>query len=286
MRRVIFIIIILLALYSCKSRKYKGFRFIGEDFYYSMIQIGDQNIKSKPGDFLTVNLRYKTMEDSSFFQGIRKFRIKFPTDKASIDHCFSLLCPGDSMIFIFPARIFFEVNLQRSLPAFFDSLDMMKMEVRLLSIQTSDEYEKQKKDFLDWAKDMKQKENAVLFTFLKDEKITIQPVSEGFYIIPVKAGSGRRVKPGDHIWIRYKGKFLNGKYFDGMLNSTSPVDFIYGTQMFLIEGLNQALAYLTEGEKVMVILPSSLAFGQEGSAGGIVPPFTSLIYELELVRIE
>ena len=226
------------------------------------------------------------MKDSIFFHGTRKFRLHPQVKKASLDYCFSMLSEGDSTIFLLPAKILFEENLHRSLPSFFDSTDMMKMEIRLLSIQTAKEYEKQKKEFLRWANAMKLKENVILSTFLKEEKITIPPVKEGFYIIPIYPGNGRRLVKGDHIWIRYKGKFLNGKFFDGTVNQASPIDFIYGTQMFLIEGLDQALSYLTEKEKVMVILPSSLAFGQEGSAGGIVPPFTSLIYELELVRIE
>jgi FKBP-type peptidyl-prolyl cis-trans isomerase FkpA len=286
MRLVFVLTFIILVLFSCKSRKYKGFRYIGEGFYYSLVQIGDKAGKSKPGDFLTVNLSYKTIRDSSFFRGTRKFRLKPHITKASLDYCFSKLNLGDSIIYLIPAKVFFEKNLHRNLPVFFDSLDIMKMEVRLLAIQTAAEYEKQKQDFLEWAKNMKLNENAILSTFLRDEKISVPPVREGFYIIPVRQGKGRTVKTGDHLWIRYKGKFLNGEYFDEMANSPLPVDFIYGTRMFLIEGLDRALSYMTEGEKAMVILPSSLAFGQEGSATGLVPPFTSLIYELELIRIE
>jgi FKBP-type peptidyl-prolyl cis-trans isomerase FkpA len=286
MRLVFFFIFMVFMACSCKNFRYPGYSHISEDFYCSLIQMGDKDIKPKTGDFLTVILSYKTMDDSVFFHGTRKFRLLSQVKKASLDHCFSILSPGDSTRFLMPAKIFFEENLHRSLPVFFDSKDMMKMDIRLLSIQTAKEYEKQKKEFLRWAKDMKINENVILSTFLKDEKINIPPVKEGFYLIPIHPGNGRRVVKGDHIWIRYKGKFLNGKFFDGTVNLATPVDFIYGTQMFLIEGLDQALSYLAEGEKVMVILPSSLAFGQEGSAGGIVPPFTSLIYELELVRIE
>ena len=286
MRISIFFILVFFITFSCKSFRYPGFSYIAEDFYCSLIEIGDKDLKPKPGDFLTANLCYKTMDDSVFFQGTRKFRLHPKLRKASLDYCFSTLSEGDSTIFLMPAKIFFKENLNRNLPSFFDSTDMMKMEIRLLSIQSAKEYERQKNEFLKWANAMKIKENVILSNFLKEEKINVPPVKEGFYIIPVYPGNGRRLIKGDHIWIKYKGKFLNGKFFDGTVNQASPVDFIYGTQMFLIEGLNQALAYLTEKEKVMVILPSSLAFGQEGSTSGIVPPFTSLIYELELVRIE
>jgi len=54
----------------------------------------------------------------------------------------------------------------------------------------------------------------------------------------------------------------------------------------LIDGLDEALGRMYEGEKALVILPSELAFGSFGSAGGIIPPYTTLIYELEVLKVE
>ena len=42
---------------------------------------------------------------------------------------------------------------------------------------------------------------------------------------------------------------------------------------------------MSEGEKALVILPSDLAFGETGSSTGIIPPFTSLLFEVELKKI-
>ena len=42
---------------------------------------------------------------------------------------------------------------------------------------------------------------------------------------------------------------------------------------------------MTEGEKSLFILPSEIAFGKEGSSTGIIPPYTSLIFEVEVLKV-
>jgi FKBP-type peptidyl-prolyl cis-trans isomerase len=39
------------------------------------------------------------------------------------------------------------------------------------------------------------------------------------------------------------------------------------------------------GEKSLFIIPSDLAFGNSGSSTGIIPPFTSLIFEVEILAV-
>ena len=41
-----------------------------------------------------------------------------------------------------------------------------------------------------------------------------------------------------------------------------------------------------EGDKAAIILPSGLAWGSKGSSTGIIPPFTSVIYEIDLVSVQ
>ena len=49
--------------------------------------------------------------------------------------------------------------------------------------------------------------------------------------------------------------------------------------------MEDAIGMMHEGEKALFIMPSELAFGENGSSTGIIPPFTSLIFEVELVAI-
>lgn len=56
--------------------------------------------------------------------------------------------------------------------------------------------------------------------------------------------------------------------------------------MFLIAGLEEALGRMYEHEKALIIVPSNLAFGSYGTADNIVPPYTTLIYEVEVIKVE
>ena len=47
-----------------------------------------------------------------------------------------------------------------------------------------------------------------------------------------------------------------------------------------------ALYKLKKGEKAKIILPSQLAFGDQGSSNGVIPPYTPLVYQIEIIDIK
>ncbi len=280
------ILIVLATLLLSSCSKIPGYKKLTPEIYFSLKQFGNPGKKLVVGDYVTVNIEYRTSRDSVFFQGIRKVKLNPPLDDASVDHCFLKMNEGDSTSFLIPVSEFFNNTLKRSLPEFVKDGEMMKLNVRLLEIQSEKEFQKEKQLFLTWSAELSEYENIILRKYLKEEKTDIQAKPEGFYMISLKSGNNRKVLKGDHIWVHYEGKFLNGKFFDGTYRTHEPVDFIYGNQFVLISGLEQALAYMSEGETAMVILPSGLAFGDKGDDFGIIPPYTSLIYTLEVVKIQ
>ena len=284
MKNLIVIFFSLFLLESCT--RYQGYSKLTPEIYYSLKQFGDGGSKPSVGDYVTLSIEYRTREDSVFFKGVRKLKLKEPLNNASVDHCFVSISKGDSSSFILPAAGFFLQTLKRELPDFLAGDEVMKLNVRLLEIQSSRDFLIEKQLFLTWSAELSEYENLVLQKFLKEENPGIKPKPEGFYMLTISQGNLRRVSKGDHVWVHYEGKFLDGKFFDGTYRSHEPVDFIYGTQFVLIPGLDQAMSYMTEGEKSMVILPSGLAFGEKGDDFGIIPPYTSLIYTLEIVKIE
>jgi FKBP-type peptidyl-prolyl cis-trans isomerase len=279
-----FLIFTVIFLAACS--KYPGYKKLTPEIYFALIQIGEQAKKPVIGDYLTIKVEYRTRQDSIFFSGTRKIRLNKPLDNFSVDHCFLKLKSGDSATFIFPADKFFNKTLKRSLPKFIMEEEIMILNVRLLEIQSEKEFILEKQLFLTWSEELSEYEKVILQKFLKEENTGIQAKPEGFYMLTLRKGNDRKIKTGDHIWVNYEGKFLNGKFFDGTYRSHEPVDFIYGTDFTLISGLDKALAYMTEGENSMIILPSELAFGEKGDDFGIIPPYTSLIYTLEIVRIK
>ena len=283
--KALYLLTFSLLLFTSCSR-YPGYRKLTPDIYYSLLQIGEQKKKAFVGDYLTLNLVYRTQKDSVFFKGIRKVKLYKPESSKSIDWCFMKMNVGDSASFILSADDFFQITLKRELPDFISGGEVIRIDIRLLEIQSEKEFRDEKELFLLWSAELSEYEHKVLMSYLEEESPGIKPKPEGFYIMPTRNGNGRKVKKGDHVWVNYEGKFLNGKFFDGTYRSHQPVDFIYGTQLVLISGLDHALGYMSEGESAMVILPSDLAFGDKGDTFGIIPPYTSLIYTLEIVKIE
>lgn len=266
------------SLYPEYSRNKNG-------IHYKLIQIGDNGIKAKPNDYITVTLTYRTLRDSLFFTGKRKFQITEPEFKGSIDECFIMMAEGDSASFIISADNFFINTLGSSLPTFIPANSNMKIDIMVNEIQTLNEYNKQKEAFLSWIEDFGEYEKILLKQYIEEEKLDIEPSKTGLYTINIKKGEGRKVAKGDTIIVHYEGRFLNGKFFDSTVKRKEPFQFVYGQEWQVIQGLEEAIGTMTEGEKSLFILPSDIAFGKEGSSTGIIPPFTSLIFEVELLEV-
>ena len=105
------------------------------------------------------------------------------------------------------------------------------------------------------------------------------------YRLVLTGGNDKGVKLGDTVVVHYEGKFLNGKFFDSTRQRHEAFQFVYGQQWQVIKGMEDAIGMMREGEKSIFIMPSEMAFGQTGSSTGMIPPFTSLIFEVELVSV-
>ena len=83
------------------------------------------------------------------------------------------------------------------------------------------------------------------------------------------------------ISMTYKGYLLSGKQFD-----ESPENWQVNTATpdQMIKGLNYVIKFLNTGENTKIILPSYLAFGELGT-GNIIPPYTPLLYEINIKNI-
>jgi FKBP-type peptidyl-prolyl cis-trans isomerase len=101
----------------------------------------------------------------------------------------------------------------------------------------------------------------------------------------IKEGEGETVKRGDTLVLNYEGRFLNGKYFDSTYKRNRAFEYIYGTEWQVIKGMEIAVSGMKEGERAIFIMPSDLAFGTRGNSNGAIPPFSTLIYEIELEQI-
>jgi FKBP-type peptidyl-prolyl cis-trans isomerase FkpA len=272
---------------SCNKKvDYPGYAKNDNGFYYKLIKIGDDTAQCHFNDYITADITYQTLKDSVFFRGQRKFRIVPADFKGSIDQCLTILKKGDSASFIISANNFFKKTLSSDLPPFLKINDSIKINIEVEDIQTPESYMREKEAFMKWIEDFGEYEKTLIKQYIEESKLKVAPLKSGMYYLPLKKGDGPGVKVGDTVTFHYEGKFLNGKFFDSTRERKDPFQFVYGEQWQVIKGMEEAIGMMHQGEKALFIMPSELAFGENGSSSGIIPPFTSLIYEVELLSVK
>ncbi len=106
-----------------------------------------------------------------------------------------------------------------------------------------------------------------------------------WYVLDPKTGRGPRVQSGDRVTLVYKATFLdNGQVFDDQGGKDNGLTFRLGDPGQVIKGLEAAAHLLpAAGGGGWFVIPAALAFGPEGSSGGIVPPWTPVLYRVNVV---
>ncbi len=109
----------------------------------------------------------------------------------------------------------------------------------------------------------------------------IKETESGLQYEVVKAGNGKSPGPNDQVTVHYTGKLLDGTVFDSSVQSGKPATF--GVSQ-VIPGWTEALQLMKEGDKFILYIPDNLAYGERG-AGGRIPPYSPLIFEVELIKV-
>lgn len=288
MKTLLSVLILTVVVFSAscsKFSKYPGYKKAKHGIYYQLHTLGEDTVKAGPGDYITVKLAYLTPQDSVFFRGSRKFQISHPAYEGAVDECFMMLAAGESATFIIRADNFFIETLHTDLPRFLETGGPMKMYVEMIEIQKKEDYTREKEAFLSWIEDFGEYEKVILHQFISEEKLDVSPLPSGIYYLNLKPGTGKKVELGDTVTLNYEGRFLNGKFFDSTVKRQQPFQYVYGTEWQVIKGLEEAIGIMSEGEKSLFILPSELGFGNQGSSNQVIPPFTSLIFEVEILKV-
>jgi len=119
--------------------------------------------------------------------------------------------------------------------------------------------------------------------FLEDNKKTegVQTTKSGLQYKVISAGKGTKSPLAtDKVTVHYTGKLIDGTVFDSS-TGRDPITFEVGG---VIAGWTEALQLMKEGDKWMIYLPYDIAYGERG-AGDQIPPYATLIFEVELIKV-
>ncbi|MDR2021272.1 MAG: FKBP-type peptidyl-prolyl cis-trans isomerase [Treponema sp.] len=113
------------------------------------------------------------------------------------------------------------------------------------------------------------------------KKPGVLTTASGLQYEVISEGRGAAPVLSDRVLVNYEGALIDGTVFDSSYTSGEPVEFGLSD---VIPGWTEGLQLMREGGSYRLFIPSSLAYGEQG-AGGFIPPYSTLIFRVELISI-
>nr|WP_294894580.1 FKBP-type peptidyl-prolyl cis-trans isomerase [uncultured Pedobacter sp.] len=258
------------------------------------------------GDFISLNIIAKTDGDSVLYNSYELDRpsqtfVSKPAYPGDLFYAIKLLSKGDSATF--------KINLDSAeakgqpKPATIKGhyiIYTVKIE-EVIHKDTADQKGFQSKVEAYFKAEGERSKNAEeknIKKYIDASKVKPTTLPSGLYVITTTEGKGVQPIVGDSVVVNYTGKLLSGKVFDTSLEADAkkanifnparapykPLSLIVGKGN-VIPGFDEAVLHMKKGEKATIVIPSKLGYGEQGMPGGMIGPFTPLVFDLELVDV-
>lgn len=128
----------------------------------------------------------------------------------------------------------------------------------------------------------KSKDESAKFLEENAKREGVKTTESGLQYQVVKMGDGIKPNANSKVTVNYEGFLVDGTKFDSSIDRGEPTSFGLGG---VIKGWTEGLQLMPEGSKFTFYIPYQLAYGERG-AGGVIPPYATLIFEVELIKVE
>jgi FKBP-type peptidyl-prolyl cis-trans isomerase FkpA len=261
-------------------------------------------VTSNPGDKIKVNdvvtfeVIQKTDKDSVLFDTYTmgrsvKIQVQPSQNAGDLMDVLTLLTAKDSALVKVPADSIF-VGHEDQRPPFLPKGCNLLFNIKIDRVQTLQEAMDEKNAALE---KMKTDEVAAQNKYIADHKLMVKTTADGLKYIITQPSLKHKPLAGDTLLVNYTGSTLEGKVFDSSIQADAqkgglnqpgrtyePLQVIVGTGA-VIKGWDEGLLLLNEGSKAQFIIPSALGYGADG-AGADIPPYSTLLFNIELVKIK
>lgn len=290
MKKLFLFTLILGVLFtSCQNKKrnyYDGFEKSETGLFYKFYT---QNEGGTPNLNDLVELTIScSVNDSIILPSHRNIIKVEPMFKGDLSQGLLMMHVGDSASFI--VRIdstFYTLFNEPAIPDGFSNDDVMRFDVSVNDFYSEAEMQRKQYEYmLKYIEGIKTKfpqetaqSELELNRYLNDNKINATLTESGLYYFKTKEGNGEYPLPGMEVNVHYTGKLLNGTVFDTSLGG-DPFKFLLGARRVIL-GWDEGIQLMSKGEKGILYIPYYLGYGDRGA--GTIPPFATLIFEVELV---
>ena len=260
--------------------------------------------KIKEGDFVSLNMVVKTDGDSvlnSTYESGQPTRMAMPKPQAKGDVVagIGLLGEGDSATFKISADSLFKGGQQRP-PGFKSKYVVFQVKIEKVIAKGSlneQVFRGRVTDYLKGQMDgLKAQEPAKIKKFIDDNHLKLEKTASGLLYVITNPGTGEKPALHDTAVVNYTGKMVNGKVFDTSIKEEAqkakmpmdpmrqfaPIRIPVGEGK-VIPGWDEGLQLLNKGAKALFIVPSDIAYKDQGI--GPIAPYTPLVFEMEMVNV-
>ncbi len=293
-----FLAIATIGLASCNG----GFKKGDNGMLYN-IHTDKSGPKIKDGDFIIADLTIKNDADSLLMSTYERgmpvsTMVPKAQAKGDVTDGILLLTEGDSAtIKVFVDSVYKGKPRPQGFKGKYLVYDIKIEKVLAKGTQTDQVFQSNISTYMKSRYDaMKNQEPAKVKKYIDDNKLNVTKTPTGLNYVINKQGTGAVPTVGDTVYVNYIGKTTNGKVFDtnikeeavkaklqiNPMNPYKPISFPVG-QSRVIPGWDQGLLLLNAGAKATFVIPSDLAYRDQGN--GPIGPYTPLVFEVEMVKI-
>lgn len=279
MRNLGAFLFIVFLLGACNSVDDHGYSSTKTGLKYKIHSIGDVDHVIHDSDVCTFDFQVYTLQDSLLYSTSQSEELLFTQKKdTGWMEWIELLAVNDSSTAILSSA---------KLKAFIPDLNQQDVKVSMV-IRSAQPYKQWRfyKKYPELSeRDLELEEQVdlqrILLSYVSD---SIQWVN-GIFMINQITGSGSLPIAGDEVVIHSSGKTLDGKLVESTAHRSEAFSYIIGQKDQVLPGFDLAVRNMRKGAKSIAIVPSYLAYGSSGSSTGIVRPYKTLIFEIEVLEL-
>jgi FKBP-type peptidyl-prolyl cis-trans isomerase FkpA len=251
------------------------------------LEKGDLSDTLIQGNVVSMHAFYRTNDDQVIVktETANPFFVQFDKNYTIeqgglIQEVFKELKVGDSVYFELPSKNLWEKSFQRPLPDSIDAESYVKVDLKLVAQYTREEYGEMMTQ-LERERNQGAYEAAkqALSEYLTQNNITPEITESGLGYIKNNETKGEFPQNGQTVTVKYTGTTLDGNVFDD-----GSYTFVLGAGR-VIAGWDEGIGYFRLGESGKLYIPSELGYGSRGS-GANIPPFSPLVFDVELLEIK
>lgn len=279
MKHLLLVIISLCSLANLKAQYAPAIAKAGV-LFYDIIPSDDtlNKRKTKMDDLVDIDYHMSiASNDSVLAETFTKNQpVTVPASHPSFSGIFKQMKKGDRVNIVISADSFYKYTINAPLPSYIKPGDSLRFYIKVHDIMNEPEFAAK-----EYAKELAQtREDSLAAVKFLSQFQRINKTHTGLHYTVSKPGAGKQPVAGSKVTVKYRGYLMSGKVFE---SNQQGFTFILGSKD-VIAGWNEGIKLMREGGRFKFIIPPHLAYG--GSGADIIPPFTTIVFDIDLISVE